>query len=284
MAARRRLRAIGLLAAQAIGVALSVILVFGVVVLAAHRAFSYRNVTTWGFSPEEQQIIRSAIDRFHNAGLTLPATHIQAWNPEKCSPAGMAQNRWPFEIIHICDLNERVVIHELAHAWTYLHLDGKEREAWTERRQAASWNDRDDSWAERGAEHAADILTWWLYWGEQGRTVGRISGENDRFRYQDDIGWLLSHSSDHEAVLHVDERSRLIAEAYAARISDTIGKYLTKGIDRRQIYRGGGNSYADPGMFDVKPGFAATEEVAPIRPLGHEYNRHWVQRGPYAAY
>ena len=79
-------------------------------------------------------MIHAAVDRFYAAGLTLPAVHIQAPDPSTCTAAGMAHNKWLVDAIDICELSERDVIHELAHTWTYRHINRTEREVWMERR------------------------------------------------------------------------------------------------------------------------------------------------------
>ena len=57
---------------------------------------------------------------------------------------------------------KRTLIHELAHVWESRTLDDSERAAFLELRGLDTWNDSSHGWSQRGAEHAAEILTWGL--------------------------------------------------------------------------------------------------------------------------
>ena len=56
----------------------------------------------------------------------------------------------------------RLVLHEFAHAWARENLTDSQREALMADRELETWNDHDVEWAQRGTEHAAEIITWGL--------------------------------------------------------------------------------------------------------------------------
>ena len=57
---------------------------------------------------------------------------------------------------------ERIVLHELAHAWCNANLDESDREAFVRFRGSPSWNGSTSSWKARGTEQAAEIVAWGL--------------------------------------------------------------------------------------------------------------------------
>jgi hypothetical protein len=61
----------------------------------------------------------------------------------------------------MCSLDQKTMLHELAHAWANLNLSAEEKAAFSSYR-GVRWNDRSDPWRERGTEHAAEILAWAL--------------------------------------------------------------------------------------------------------------------------
>jgi hypothetical protein len=71
---------------------------------------------------------------------------------------------------------ERIVLHELAHAWCDEHLTDAARIAFMQSRRLASWNGSTADWRQRGYEQAAEIIAWGL--GE-GTLHPQIDGVND---------------------------------------------------------------------------------------------------------
>ena len=53
------------------------------------------------------------------------------------------------------------MVHELAHAWIETTFEAKDRQAFMQLRRLDTWTGG-DQWKERGAEQAAEILTWGL--------------------------------------------------------------------------------------------------------------------------
>jgi hypothetical protein len=54
------------------------------------------------------------------------------------------------------------MLHEFAHAWTHENLTQGQLDAFLTMRGLQRWNEAGDEWAERGTEHAAEIITWGL--------------------------------------------------------------------------------------------------------------------------
>src|SRR5690606_34908383 len=88
-------------------------------------AFGNGSITTSGFSDTESAVIATAVARFDHASLTLPRIHIRkAGGNGPCTRHGRTADTWPVVYITICEVAEPVIIHELAHAWTFDHLVG----------------------------------------------------------------------------------------------------------------------------------------------------------------
>jgi len=62
--------------------------------------------------------------------------------------------------------SRKVVLHELAHAWSEGHLTAGDREEFLNIRDLRSWNSGEVPWGLRGNEQAAEIITWGLGEGE----------------------------------------------------------------------------------------------------------------------
>jgi hypothetical protein len=124
------------------------------------------SVTTSGLNPRQQAAVDNAVAWYEEVGLELPAITIRGgdrhldchdhdglyiWDPtgaeiRLCTKPG------PWE--------QRVVLHELAHAWVAEHVSDAERDAFEELRDYESWNDGDSRWEDRGIEQAAEIVAW----------------------------------------------------------------------------------------------------------------------------
>lgn len=61
---------------------------------------------------------------------------------------------------------QRVLLHELAHAWTQTHTSSDQREQFMRVHGVESWNDLGDRWHTRGTEIAAETFVWVLTDGE----------------------------------------------------------------------------------------------------------------------
>ena len=58
---------------------------------------------------------------------------------------------------------ERLLLHELAHAWTQQHTTAEQREAFMALHGVRRWNDGTDRWHQRGTEIAAETFVWALW-------------------------------------------------------------------------------------------------------------------------
>lgn len=152
-------------------------------------------VTHSGFDTAERRIVASAIARFEAASLDLPLTHVRkTTSEERCQPRGQAVNSWPVKMAKICVVNEEVVVHELAHAWTFVHLTDDDRLDFALRRGTPTWRSREHPWIDRASEHAADIITWYLYWAEEEDGLVRIGGDVSIEAYMNDLSWLIARA------------------------------------------------------------------------------------------
>jgi len=60
-------------------------------------------------------------------------------------------------------VEERLLLHELAHAWTQQHTTAEQREAFMALHGVQRWNDGADRWHKRGTEVAAETFVWVLW-------------------------------------------------------------------------------------------------------------------------
>jgi hypothetical protein len=60
----------------------------------------------------------------------------------------------------------KFALHEMAHGWIETNVDGAVLDRFMDIRGIAAWNDRSYDWKQRGAEQAAEIITWGLGEGE----------------------------------------------------------------------------------------------------------------------
>ena len=177
-------------------------------------------VTYSGFDREEAAIVRSAVERFERANLDLPLTHVRrAQFGERCSPRGKATNSRPIRFLQICSVQEEVVVHELAHAWAFVHLTEENRHEFALRRGTPTWRSREHPWMDRASEHAADILTWYLYWSEQDGPVARIAGDVSVEAYLADLSWLMAAGEQPRATEILASRAAELAPMWVATAS-----------------------------------------------------------------
>lgn len=121
-----------------------------------------------------------ALERYREAHLAVPAVDVH-FHPD---PSGCRGNLGYFEGLRV-DLcvrlemepgPQRIVLHELAHAWTRAHLTDDARAAFTLVRGLATWSDESADWKDRGIEQAAEIMAWGL---GDGTMMPMISGDRD---------------------------------------------------------------------------------------------------------
>ena len=71
---------------------------------------------------------------------------------------------------------ERIVLHELAHAWCDEHLTDAARLRFMASRDLTDWNGTATDWKDRGYEQAAEIIAWGL---GDGTMLPSIDGPTD---------------------------------------------------------------------------------------------------------
>lgn len=174
-------------------------------------------VTHSGFTAAERRVVESAIARFHAASLELPLTHVRKHDVgDRCQPRGQAVNSWPVKMARICVVEESVVVHELAHAWAFVHLTDDDRLDFALRRGTPTWRSREHPWMDRASEHAADIITWYLYWAEEEDGLLRIGGDVSIEAYMNDLSWLIARGERPEAMDVLVQRASELAPMWVA--------------------------------------------------------------------
>ena len=123
-----------------------------------------------GGTPQEHLLVEWALERYEAAGLELPPLEIRFHR----DPAGCVGNSGLYHSggLDVCSADDtlaysrKVVLHELAHAWSEGHLTAGDREEFLNIRDLRSWNSGEVPWGLRGNEQAAEIITWGLGEGE----------------------------------------------------------------------------------------------------------------------
>jgi hypothetical protein len=127
-------------------------------------------ITIDSTSPEWTRRVEWGLERFRDAGLPLPAMAITVHdNDAPCDGnSGLYLPNDPVEV-HLCTaapVDSRparvTTLHELAHAWAESQLSTDERATFLELRGLDVWYDRRLPPHERGAEHAAEVVSWGL--------------------------------------------------------------------------------------------------------------------------
>ena len=121
-------------------------------------------------SPEEQAETLRIVGYFAEAGLPLPpVTFRHHLDPAGCNGSdGLHRSVGSRSVIELCNAGpgsgtDRVILHELAHAWSFHSLTDERKAAFKELRGWKYWLDYDNAdWADNGAEQAAEIIVWAL--------------------------------------------------------------------------------------------------------------------------
>jgi hypothetical protein len=104
------------------------------------------------------------------AGLALPPLEIRRHHAaDHCDEhEGLHRRFGERTMIDVCTLSsggqeQRMILHELAHAWTDHFLTGVHRQAFQDLRGWRYWRDYlHAEWQDNGAEQAAEIIAWAL--------------------------------------------------------------------------------------------------------------------------
>jgi len=145
---------------------LAVSFTFHSVAAGAEPTVTFENAT-----PEQKQLADQTVARFGEAGLELPSVAFRfSHNPDDClGRRGIHRYGEGRSDITICTdeigfSTELLFIHELAHAWDHHSLTDEKMAAFMELRGIEVWRSPDPGvqWYEKGAEQAAEIITWAL--------------------------------------------------------------------------------------------------------------------------
>jgi len=137
---------------------------------AAHPVSADPGIVFGGFTKTERRLAIEAISLFHQAGLPLPRLEFHRHHSKAPCHGfdGLHTGRGPSSTIHICVTGadayvQRIIIHELGHAWSSHYLTAAHRAQFQKVRGWKVWLDygRAD-WEGNGAEQASEIIVWAL--------------------------------------------------------------------------------------------------------------------------
>lgn len=111
---------------------------------------------------EQQELVGWALSRFSEAGLDLPSVEFVFHQDSRSCYGHVGLYYRDRTSLHMCRLDKRTMLHELAHAWANEALTETARAAFVAHRGLETWNDQTVDWELRGTEHAAEIVTWSL--------------------------------------------------------------------------------------------------------------------------
>lgn len=133
-----------------------------------------------GETADEQRASVHTLSIFATAGLPLPTIEIRRHHDS--SPCdgfeGLHRRFGERSVIDICtaqsgEFEQRILLHELGHAWAEHFLTEDHRHAFQQLRGWTSWLDyKRARWEDNGAEQAAEIIAWSL--SEQPTAVIKI--------------------------------------------------------------------------------------------------------------
>ncbi len=114
----------------------------------------------------QEELLTWAIKRYRAAGLDLPSVDIYFHeSKDGCRGNVGYQVNGRIDLCVRLDMEagpQRIVLHELAHAWCDERLTDAARARFMESRRLTGWNDTATDWDVRGYEQAAEIMAWGL--------------------------------------------------------------------------------------------------------------------------
>ncbi len=121
-------------------------------------------------TPQAQEIISWAVDRYREAGLQLPDLKISF--PTLCAKKGALYHIGKSSI-DCCRINKRRALHEFAHAWDDT-AGAVDRDAFLELRGLTVWwGGTEMPSDEQGAEQLAEVVAW-ILGGAEPRLIPQI--------------------------------------------------------------------------------------------------------------
>ena len=125
-----------------------------------------------------------AVGLFAEAGLPLPALVVYGTeDPSACDGHdGLHQPHEQWSEVFLCspaadEWFRRVVLHELAHAWSTIGLPDERRHAFQVLRGWEHWSNHDlAEWRDNGTEQAAEVIAW----GVSDKAAPTVQIDHDR--------------------------------------------------------------------------------------------------------
>lgn len=121
-------------------------------------------------SSDQRALVEWAAGLFRQAGLQLPPFRVRAHvdRAECDGNIGLFSVIDGLAVIDFCSEPKgtaagTLVLHELAHAWTWHQLESDREQAFEDLRGFAHWSGAAVPWHEQGREQAAEILVWGLF-------------------------------------------------------------------------------------------------------------------------
>jgi hypothetical protein len=111
---------------------------------------------------EQAQVVVWAEARFAEAGLELPTIPYRFHDHEDECDGHRGIYRIRTGMVEMCTTLEKVMLHEMAHAWAEANMTARDKAEFVARRGLPTWGSRKFPWEERGTEHVAEILAWGL--------------------------------------------------------------------------------------------------------------------------
>lgn len=118
--------------------------------------------TVDSLTADQARIVASAEGRFVEAGLQPPTVSYRFYDdlPDCGWRRGLYYPK--IGLVELCTNLEKVVLHEMAHAWAEVNMTAADKAAFLARRGLSTWASKEYPWEERGAEQVAEIITWGL--------------------------------------------------------------------------------------------------------------------------
>lgn len=116
--------------------------------------------------PNQVALANWALERFDMAGLYLPPVLITFPGRDQTLCGGAPARAYPTSEpveVRVCWNDAFILLHELAHIWEAHEVTDAQRQAFVPLRAGVTtWASREFGWAERGIEHAANVVAWGL--------------------------------------------------------------------------------------------------------------------------
>ena len=112
-------------------------------------------------TPEQRSLAEWALERYERAGLALPPLTIVFAGQDRAacdgSPARTYFDETP--MVKMCWNDRFMLLHELGHVWVAQNVPPADHVAFMQMRDDVRvWADTAVPWADRGSEHAANVI------------------------------------------------------------------------------------------------------------------------------